>query len=85
MKKIKVEFMVADNEHYNSDMEYKIVESYYPDGMQGYDIYRVETENVSDVRIVNTVTGTEYFAEQTMEYKDGADTIYYVSVWCPLV
>ena len=28
---MKVEFMVEENEYFNSDMEYKIVESYHPD------------------------------------------------------
>lgn len=84
MKKIKVEFMVADNEYYNSDMEYKIVESYYPDGMQGYDIYQVETENIRDIHVINHTTGIEYEAEQTIPYKDGNETIYHVSIWNPV-
>lgn len=81
---MKVEFMVADNEYYNSDMEYKIVESYYPDGMQGYDIYRVDTDDIRKIRVVNEASGTEYEAEQTTECKDGNEKIYYVSIWNPV-
>lgn len=86
MAKMKVEFMVEETEYYNSDMEYKIVESYRPDEYpsHGYDIYRVETDNISDIRIVNTISGTEYEAEKTIEWKDGCDTIYVVSLWKPV-
>jgi tRNA A37 threonylcarbamoyladenosine biosynthesis protein TsaE len=68
-------------------MEYKIVESYSPEeyDQHGYDVYRVETDNISDVRIVNKVNGTEYFAESAIKCKDGNETIYVVTVWCPLV
>lgn len=84
--KMKVEFMVEETEYYNSDMEYKIVESYQPEeyGCHGYDVYRVEADNISDVRIVNTVNGTEYEAEKVIECKDGSDTIYVVSLWKPV-
>lgn len=82
---MKIEFMVEDHEYYNADMEYKIVESYRPYGCCGYDIYRVETDKISDVRIVNTKTGIEYEAEQTKKCKDGNETIYVVSVWRPIV
>lgn len=80
---MKVEFLVEDTAYYNSDMEYKIVESYHPDDLacQGYDIYRVETNNISDIRVVNEVTGIEYEAEQATKCKDG---IYVVTVWNPV-
>ncbi len=83
---MKVEFLVEENEYYNSDMEYKIVESYYPDEypQHGYDIYRVEAENLSDIHIVNTTTGIEYEAEQAMKCKDGNEDVYVVSIWNPI-
>jgi hypothetical protein len=85
MKKT-VEFMVEENAYYNSDMEYKIVESYYPEeyGQHGYDIYRVEVENISDIHIVNETTGIEYEAEQADKFKNGSETVYYVSIWNPV-
>lgn len=81
---MKVEFMVEANAYYNSEMPYEIVESYYPDGMQGYDIYRVETESVSDIHVVNETSGIEYEAEQVIPFKDGAETIYAVKIWRPV-
>jgi hypothetical protein len=78
--------MVESNAYYNSDMEYKIVESYYPDEYPyiGYDIYRVEANNLSDVHVV-FADGTEYEAEDAKQYKDGNETVYYVSIWRPVV
>lgn len=83
---MKVEFMVEDNAYYNSDMEYKIVESYYPDEypQRGYDIYQVETDNLSDIHVVNETTGIEYEAEQATEFKSDNETMYYVSIWKPV-
>jgi hypothetical protein len=82
---MKVEFMVEDNAHYNSDMEYKIVESYYPDEYphRGYDIYRVEADKLSDVHVI-FANGTEYEAEEAIRFKDGNETVYYVSLWNPV-
>lgn len=81
---MKVEFMVEDTHQYISDMEYEIVESYSPEeyGLRGYDIYRVEADNISDVRVI--MNGTEYFAESAIKCKDGSETIYVVTVWCPV-
>jgi hypothetical protein len=83
---MKIEFMVEDNAYYNSDMEYTIVESYYPEdyGIHGYDIYRVETDNISDIRVIFG-NGTEYEAEEAIPFKDGNETIYSVSIWKPVV
>ena len=82
---MKVEFMVEENAYYNSDMEYKIVESYYPEyPLNGYDIYRVETDDISKIHIVNETTGIEYEAEQVIKFKNGNETIYSVSIWKPV-
>lgn len=83
---MKVQFMVEANEYYNSEMEYKIVESYYPDEYpyNGYDIYQVETDDISNVRVVNKTSGIEYKAEEAKKFKDGNETIYYVSIWSPI-
>lgn len=80
-----VQFMVEDNQYYNSDMEYKIVESYYPDEYpyNGYDIYEVETDNLSDIHVI-FANGTEYEAEQAMKFRDGNQTKYSVSIWSPI-
>lgn len=82
---MKVEFMVEDTAYYNSDMPYKIVESYDPEyPLHGYDIYQVETDNISNIRVVNETNGTEYEAEQAVECKDGGETVYVVSIWKPV-
>ena len=79
---MKIQFMVEDNSYYNSDMEYKIIESYYPEEypQHGYDIYQVETDNISNIHIVDC-NMIEYEAEQTIKFKNGDETIYYISVW----
>ena len=77
-----VQFMVEGNHAYNADMEYKIVESYYPDEPPyiGYDIYEVETDNFRNVRVI-FADGTEYEADQIVEFRDGNQTKYAVSIW----
>lgn len=72
---MKVEFMVEYGEFYNSDMNYKIVES-----GNDYDIYRVETDDISKIHVISK-NGSEYVAEQTMKFKNGKETMYYVSIW----
>lgn len=80
-----VQFMVEENHYYNSDMEYKIVESYYPDEYpyHGYDIYEVETDNIKNIRVI-FANGTECEAEQVMKFKDGNQTKFHVSLWNPI-
>ena len=83
---MKIEFMVEDHQHFNSDLEYKIVESYYPNEYpyRGYDIYRVETDDIRNIRVCDTNSMIEYMPEQTIQCKDGNETIYYVSIWTPI-
>lgn len=80
MKKTKtVEFMVEWNHTYNSDLEYKIVESYENPEIfnSGYDIYQVTTDDISKIRVIFG-NGTEYTPDQFIKCNDG---IYYVSIW----
>lgn len=69
MKTMKVQFMVEENAYYNSDMPYKIVESYYPDEYpcRGYDIYEVETDDIRNIHIVNHTNMTESINRATDE------------------
>lgn len=79
-----VQFMVEDNQYYNSEMEYKIVESYYPEyPLCGYDVYEVETDNIKNIRVI-FANGTEYEAERVTKFKDGKQTKYAVSLWNPI-
>ena len=86
MKKMIVEFMVEDNEIFNSDMAYKIVERYrqpeYPYG--GYEIYRVETDDIKKIRVINETSGIEYEPYKTDTYKSGNETVHYVKIWNPV-
>lgn len=81
MKKMTVRFMVEFSNEYDSDMEYKVVESYtdceYP--WCGYDIYEVETDNVKKIRVI--MDGVEYMPLFTSKDKDG---IRYVDAWTPV-
>lgn len=83
---MRVQFMVEDNERYLSDMPYEIVESYcspeYPH--HGYDIYQVETDNISSIRVVNETSGIEYKADEAMYCTDGRGAMFYVSIWSPV-
>ena len=83
---MKVQFLVEKNAYYNSDMDYKIVESYYPDEYpcRGYDIYEVETDDIRNIHIVNHTNMTEYEAEDVVKFRDGKETKYYVSLWNPV-
>ena len=76
-KTLTVEFMVERYDHYNSDLPYKIVESY-----NDYDIYQVKTDNpFNDIRVISA-SGTEYVPDQLLEW---SDVIFYVNIWTPLV
>lgn len=80
----KVEFMVEEGVSFDSDMEYTIVESYYPDDYTpGYDIYQVETDDIRNIR-VTFPNGIEYEADQVVDFKKGNETCYYVSIWNPV-
>ena len=83
---MKVEFMVEDNEYFNSDMEYKVVERYrqpeYPYG--GYKIYRVETDDIKKIRVLNETSGIEYEPDTVEAYKNGNETVHYVKIWNPV-
>ena len=83
---MKVQFLVEENAYYNSDMPYKIVESYYPDDprCKGYDIYEVETDDIRNIRVVNLTSHTEYEADEVLDFKDGDETKYYVALWNPV-
>lgn len=86
MAKMLVEFMVEDNEYFNSDMAYKIVERYrqpeYPYG--GYEIYRVETDDIKKIRVVNNTTDIEYVPYKLETCKSGNDTVHFVKIWDPV-
>ena len=82
-----VQFMVEDNECLTSEMEYKIVESYYPTEypFHGYEIYQVEVDDFRSIRVLNVPTGIEYQADEATEYANADGTVYYyVSVWSPI-
>lgn len=85
MAKVKtVEFMVEYyRETYNGELEYKIVESYDdPERFNtGYDIYQVTTDDVSKIRVINEISGTEYTPDGLLKCNDG---IYYVNLWKPV-
>lgn len=75
-----VEFMVESNQEYLSDMPYRVVDS-YNDGFSGYDIYQVETDDISKIRVLWENTGIEYAPDRTEICKDG---VYVVTVWKPI-
>ena len=81
--KMIVEFMVEDNEYYNSELPFKVVEHYtsteYP--YSGYRIYRVITDDLTKIRVVNETSGIEYIPFETIEVEGGK--VKYVSVWTP--
>lgn len=83
---MKVQFLVEENEYYNSDMPYKIVESYCSDEYpcRGYDIYEVETDDIRNIRVINHTNMTEYEAEDVVKFRDDKETKYYVSLWNPV-
>ena len=86
MKKMIVEFMVEHTEHFNSDMEYDIVERYLPCSYPfiGYDILRVETDDIKNIRVINKTSGIEYVPSETETYKNGNETVHYVKIWDPV-
>lgn len=77
--------MVEGNEYYNSDLPYKIVESYtspeYPH--PSYDIYRVETDELTKIRVINDSSGVEYIPFETMECRSGNAIVKHVTIWTP--
>jgi hypothetical protein len=74
---MKIEFMVEHNHHYNSDLEYKIVDSYWSDDLNsGYDIYRVEADSIADIRVI-FADGTEYRGAGSMCFGD----VVYITEW----
>lgn len=77
-----IEFMVEWNHEYNSDLDYKIVESYENPEIfnSGYDIYQVTTDDVSKIRVI-FANGTEYTPDRLIKCNDG---IYYVGLWKPI-
>ena len=76
-----VEFLVEGNQHYISDIPYKIVESNYPAyPLIPYDIYQVQTDDFTKIRVV-WENGTEYMPDQLKKCKDG---VYFVTVWTPI-
>ena len=84
MDRTKVyEFMVEDTAHYIGELPYKIVESYHPGSIMGFDIYRVVTDDFTQIRVV-FFNGTEYMPSNFMKAKSGKDTIYYVNEWTPV-
>lgn len=87
MDRTKVyEFMVEDTAHYTGDLPYKITESYHPMGNFGigYDIYQVETNDPSEIRVVFK-NGIEYTPDnQFIKAKDSNRTVYVVAVWKPI-
>lgn len=83
---MKLEFMVEGTEQFNSDIPYKIIESYtspeYP--YPSYDIYRVEVDDFSMIRVVNTVSNIEYQPDTLIKCRSGNEMVHYVSVWKPV-
>lgn len=75
-----VEFMVESNQEYLSDMPYRVVDG-YNDGFNGYDIYQVETDDISKIRVLWESTGIEYVPDRVERCKDG---VYVVTVWTPI-
>ena len=83
---MKVAFMVEENSYFNSDMKYEIVERYRYDGeiYMAYDIYEVETDDFTKIRVVDESSDIEYVADTVEPAKRGNEIVYYVTVWTPV-
>jgi hypothetical protein len=78
-----VEFMVDFEDRLLFDKDCTVVETHYEEnGYDGYDIIEVEVDDLSEIKV--TIADEPYAADSAIEFKNGDETRYYVSIWTPL-
>lgn len=80
---MKVEFMIDFEDRLLFDKDCIVVETHYEEnGYDGYDIMEVEVDDLSEIKV--TIADEPYVADSVVEFKNGDETRYYVSIWEPL-